>query len=161
MRGKDQIIGASGSRVIEIETIEPHVGQAKNLRVFLRARDRGSRAIDPDKSLVGMLPRIECREDADPAAHIQYRPGSTDAICHARSDGQIIVVPLAIEDRQDIRMGGGIVERDLVGRGSTTLLLHLSMQCCDLGRCEGLPLPLKIGFIRRELPEAPAGQVGF
>ena len=70
--------------VIEIETFKPYVGQPICLRVFLRARDRGRRAIDPDKSLIGILPRIERREDADPAAHIQYGPGFTDAICYTR-----------------------------------------------------------------------------
>ena len=41
MRGEDQIKGASGSRVIEIETFKLHVGQTKCLRLFLRSRDRG------------------------------------------------------------------------------------------------------------------------
>ena len=51
--------------------------------------------------------------------------GVTDAVCHARADGQIVVIPLAIEDWEDVRMRSRIVERNLVSRRAQSLLLDL------------------------------------
>ena len=62
----------------------------------------------------------------------------------AGTEGDIVVIALTVEHRQEVWMRRRIIERDFIGRGTETFPFNASMKGIQAIGRERLPLPAEI-----------------
>ncbi len=80
---------------------------------------------------------------------------------YARSDLFVVLIALAVENRENLRLGGEIVECDLVPAIAATFLSNHFMEFIEVSWGKLLPLPIKVVTVRCESLEAPPGEMLF
>ena len=106
----DEVIGSGETTLLEVQTLETDIVDPKSCRPFLSHGYRDNRTVQPYERTIRELAREEGCEQSDTAAKVQDGAGSADSFGHKRTDGQIVVVPLAIQDRQDVGFCGEVIE---------------------------------------------------
>ena len=104
----------------------------KGLGLPLRFFNRCARAVKADHSSMRIAAAIKGRENTGTATEIKNGGGIGKPSADQWSDGQIIVIALAIKNRQNPRYGGQIIERDFILDGSLPFSFDMLMQRGDI-----------------------------
>src|SRR6476646_4514194 len=118
MRGDNTVICPARGTCVHIRVLEPHILEMENLGFSLGRGNGRARTVDTDHPRVGIAAGVKRRENPGAAAEIKNRGGVAKPLCDERSDGRIVAVSLAVEDRQNPWGSRKIVECGFVLTGS-------------------------------------------
>ena len=161
MRGDDTVTRPAREACVQIPVLELHILEMQGLGFSLGRGNRRPRTVDTDHPRVRIAAGVKRRENPRAAAEIENRRGVAKPGCDERSDGRIVVVTLAVEDRQNPWGSRKIVECGLVLRSSVPLFFDMRMQRGDVVCTQGLALPLKICLVAGEPPKPPLVEMDF
>src|SRR5689334_15974126 len=125
MRGDDTVVRPTRRTGIHIRTSKLHVLKMEGLRFPLRHDNGGTRTVDPNDTRMRVAAGVKRRENARTAAEIKNGRGTSKRTLDERSDGRVVVVTLAVEDRENSRGGGKVVKRRLLLGSALPLFFDL------------------------------------
>src|SRR5262249_56108164 len=121
MRSDDTVIRPDRRACVHIRILELHILKMEGLRFPLRHDNGGTRTVDSDDTRMREAAGVKRRENSRTAAEIKNARGLSKPGLNERSDGRVVVVALAVQDRQNSRVGGKVVKCRFVLRSAVPL----------------------------------------
>ena len=158
---RDDGVKTSGNRLSgNFARFKAHVGEMPRVSSLPRRFNRFERAVNAEKRDIRKAGRVPGRENADTAPHVHNPLRPVQIIRHDGSEGLIVPVPLAIDDRKNVRRGHQVIKVP-IGR---CVAFFAPSSCRSLKATKAmvrqrLPLPDVIRLFLVKRTEAPLCQM--